>query len=113
MNRASLHFMSVGLFVVILVGLFVSCMSRRLSRTDAFLNYPQQVNPVAAMTTQPEVTAANDNYAALLLFLQNNPSQTARFLADIQQKFFDKSCIVRSDIDFQGIVNFTNGAPFQ
>ena len=113
MNRASLFSMGSGLLVVLLVTLFVYCLNRSLSRRDAFLNYPQQVNPMAAITTKSEATTANDNYAALLLFLQNNPSQTARFLADIQQKFFDKSCIVRSDIDFQGIVNFTNGAPFQ
>lgn len=113
MNRVSLNSMGWIAVGLIIVALLVSRATRHPSHIDTFLNVPQQVNPDAPIATNPDVSTANDNYAALLLFLQNNPSQAARFLADIQQKFFDKSCTVRSDVDFQGIVNFSNGAPFQ
>lgn len=80
---------------------------------DTFVNVPQQVNPEAPITTDSAVTEANDQYAALLLFLKNNPSKAAGFLTDIQRKFFDRSCTLRSDIDFNDILNFPEGAPFR
>jgi hypothetical protein len=120
MNRVSV---SWTLLAVVVLALFVYRLQygrrRRvrllgsLLRADTFVNVPQQVNPEAPITTDSAVTEANDQYAALLLFIKNNPSKAAGFLTDIQRKFFDRSCTLRSDINFNDILNFPEGAPFR
>jgi hypothetical protein len=98
--------------IIILALLAIALRQHRLYR-EPFLNYPEQVDPTATPNPDPAVSTANDNYAALLLFIKNNPSQSAGFLTDIQRKFFDRSCTLRSDIDFNDILNFPDGAPFR
>jgi hypothetical protein len=98
---------------IILLVLLVIALRRYQLYREPFLNYPEQVDPTATPKPDPEVSTANDNYAALLLFIKNNPSQAAGFLTDIQRKFFDSSCTLRSDIAFNDILNFPDGAPFR
>jgi hypothetical protein len=86
--------------------------------TDGFVNYPQQVDPTAKPNSSgvgisPDAAAANDHYAAILMFIKQNPSRAAGFITDVKQKFFDKSCTVRSDMDLENLVNFSDGVPFR
>jgi hypothetical protein len=79
---------------------------------DSFVNYPQQVNPIAKITNNADSTTANNNYASILLFLQNNPSKSGKFIADIKNKFFMDSCTVKDNIDFTSIAQMPDGMPF-
>lgn len=79
---------------------------------DSFTNYPQQVDPMAKPKSNPEKDSANNNYASILLYIQNNPSKSFKFIQDIKQKFFDSSCSIKSDIDFNKIAQMPNGMPF-
>jgi len=84
---------------------------------DGFVNYPQQVDPTASNKPQADgveaAAAANDHYAAILMFIKENPTQAAGFITDVKQKFFNQSCTVRSDIDLVNLVNFSDGVPFR
>lgn len=85
---------------------------------EGFVNYPQMVDPLAKPNSSgtgisPDAAAANDHYAAILMFIKENPSQAAGFITDVQRKFFNESCTVRSDIDLVNLVNFSDGVPFR
>jgi hypothetical protein len=82
---------------------------------DSFTNYPSlPSNPLAkpggALTG--DVAEANNNYASILMFIQKNPSNSVRFIEDIKQKFFDESCKVKSNIDFNNITQLPRGMTF-
>ena len=80
---------------------------------EHFINYPEQVNPSAAISSDSDASAAaNNNYASILMFIQNNPSKSDKFIEDIKSKFFDTSCNVKSNIDFQSIATMPYGMPF-
>jgi len=83
-----------------------------LKSSDSFINYPQQVDPMAKPVSNPDIEAANNNYASLLMFIQNNPSKSLNFIQDIRKKFFDDSCKVKSNIDFSTIAQLPLGVPF-
>ena len=84
------------------------------------MNYPQQVDPLAKPQTEGSLwqstnngaSEANNNYAALLMFIQKNPSNSINFIEDIKQKFFDDSCKVKPQINFNNIAQMPNGMPF-
>jgi hypothetical protein len=80
--------------------------------SDSFVNYPQQVDPMAKPVSNPDIEAANNNYASLLMFIQNNPSKSLNFIQDIRKKFFDDTCKVKSNIDFSTIAQLPLGVPF-
>jgi hypothetical protein len=85
------------------------------SQGERFINYPQMPNPMAAVpsgTGSDEAAAANNNYAALLMFIQQNPKKSVKFITDIKQKFFKPSCEVKDMIDFANIAKLSNGMPF-
>jgi hypothetical protein len=79
---------------------------------DSFVNYPQQVDPMAKPVSNPDVEQANNNYAQILMFIQNNPSKSIKFIQDIRKKFFDDTCQVKSNIDFTSIAQLPLGVPF-
>jgi hypothetical protein len=81
---------------------------------DTYINYVQQVDPTASIKSEnnADVASANNNYAALLMYIKNNPSKSAKFITDIKDKFFSDSCTVKSDIDFGNIAQFKGGMPF-
>ena len=83
-----------------------------ISQRESFTNYPQQVDPSAPIKTNSDAVTANNNYAALLLYIQNNPSDSIKFIQDIQHKFFDSSCNLKTNIDFSTIAQMPNGMPF-
>ena len=83
-----------------------------LKSREYFINYPQQVNPQATPKSNPEETAANNNYAAILMYIKKNPSNAIKFIQDVKQKFFDSTCNVKSTIDFNNIAQMPNGLPF-
>lgn len=83
-----------------------------LNKREQFINYPQQVNPAAKPASNPDINTANNNYASLLLFLQNNPSKSVKFIQDVKQKFFKDGCEVKNDIDFDNLAKLSNGMPF-
>jgi hypothetical protein len=79
---------------------------------DSFMNYAQSVDPNAPSTTNPDATAANQNYASLLLYLQQHPEQSVKVIVDLKKKFFTDECKVRDKIDFSKLVQVEGGAPF-
>jgi len=86
-----------------------------IRRRDSFTNYPSlPSNPLAKPATvlTGDVAEANNNYASILMFIQKNPSNSVRFIEDIKQKFFDDSCKVKSNIDFNNITQLPRGMTF-
>ncbi len=86
-----------------------------IGNTEHFINYPQMVNPMASVpsgTKSNEAASANNNYAALLMFIQQHPQTSAKFITDIKQKFFKPTCEVKDNIDFANIAKMSNGMPF-
>jgi len=79
---------------------------------DSFMNYAQSVDPKVASSTNPDATAANQNYASLLLYLQQHPEQSSKVIVDLKKKFFTDECKVRNNIDFSKLVQVEGGAPF-
>ena len=112
MNLTKLGFSSwiiILNIMLLLILLYVISINRR----DSFMNYPQQVDPLAKpQSTNNGSTEANNNYASILMFIQKNPSNSINFIEDIKQKFFDDSCKVKSSIDFDNIAQMPNGMPF-
>jgi hypothetical protein len=79
---------------------------------ESFVNYPEQVDPQAPIKSNPDIDAANNNYASLLMFIKSNPSKSTTFIKDIKQKFFNKDCSVKDDIDFNNIAQLPLGVTF-
>ena len=98
-------FLNITLFIILLYKLIVN-------NSEYFINYPQQVNPMAIPKSNPNIDAANNNYAAILMFIKDNPSKSIKFIQDIKQKFFDDSCKVKSNIDFNNISQLPLGVIF-
>jgi hypothetical protein len=111
MNLAKLGSSSWIIFLNIIL-LLVLIMQISLNRRESFVNYPQQINPMATPISNSDATNANNSYASILLFLQKNPSESGKFIADIKQKLFSDSCTVRDNIDFPNIAKMPNGMPF-
>ena len=82
------------------------------NHTDFFGNMPQQVDPTAPVKDDPDTVAANDNYIALLMFIQKNPSKSIKFIEDIKKKFFSNTCTIKDNIDFKNIAQLPNGMIF-
>lgn len=102
---------------IIVLNLILTCVLIvvLIKNKERFINYPQMVNPMAIVpseTKSNETASANNNYAALLMFIQQNPQKSAKFITDIKQKFFKSSCEVRDNIDFANMAKMPNGMPF-
>jgi hypothetical protein len=98
-------FLNIGLLLILL---YVLSIKHR----ESFINYPQQINPQATVKSNPEADSANNNYASILMYIQKNPSSSLKFIQDIKSKFFDDSCNVKTNIDFNNIAQMSNGMPF-
>lgn len=114
MNLAKLSFSSwiIVLNVILLFTLVYVISSKH---RDSFINYPQQVDPLAkpqTIATATGASEANNNYASILMYIQNNPAKSIKIIEDIKQKFFDDTCKVRTNIDFGNIAQMPNGMPF-
>ena len=97
--------LNITLFLI-LIGVLSS------KRRDSFINYAQQVDPIAKPNSNPEANSANNNYASILMYIQQNPSKSLNFIKDIKDKFFEDSCKVKSNIDFANIASMPGGLPF-
>jgi hypothetical protein len=97
--------LNITLFLI-LIGVLSS------KRRDSFINYAQQVDPIAKPKSNPEANSANNNYASILMYIQQNPSKSLNFIKDIKDKFFEDSCKVKSNIDFANIASMPGGLPF-
>jgi predicted PurR-regulated permease PerM len=111
MNIFKVGFSSWIIFLnlFLLISLFYLIYS---SSNEYFLNFPQQIDPMANTKNNQDIEAANNNYTSLLLFIQNNPSKSIKFIQDIKQKFFDNSCQIKSNIDFKNIAQLPLGVTF-
>lgn len=83
-----------------------------MKKPEPYINYPEQPNIDTNIVSSSETENANNSYASILLFLQNNPSKSAKFISDIKTKFFNDSCTVKNNIDFNNLVNMPFGMPF-
>ena len=111
MNLASIGYAAWIIFLNVLL-LLILFMKVSLKHRESFVNYPQQIDPTAKAVTNSNAVTANNNYASILLFLKNNPSNAGKFIADIKRKFFSDSCTVRDNIDFPNIAKLPDGMPF-
>ena len=98
--------------IILLLTLIVQLSRFGGKQFDRFVNYAQQVDPTKMVKADPEATAANNNYASILMYLQKNPSKSAKFITDVKDKFFSDSCTVKNDIDFAGLAKMPFGMPF-
>lgn len=94
---------------ILLIILFIIIISKP---REYFINYPQQVNPTAPIQTNTDAETANNNYISILMFIKQNPDKSAKFISDLKQRFFQESCQVKSNINFNNIAQMTNGLPF-
>jgi hypothetical protein len=111
MNLTRLGF-SAWIIVLNIVLLSILLIAATSKRRDYFINYPQQVNPTTPIKSNPEANTANNNYASILMYIQKNPANSVKFISDIKQKFFNDSCTVRDNIDFNNIAKLPSGMPF-
>jgi hypothetical protein len=102
MKHINLGFSSWIIFINIIL-LSILLYKLLLKNKELFINYPQQVNPLSINESNSDIEAANNNYASILMFIKNNPSKSIGFIQDIQKRFFDDSCKVKSNIDFNNI----------
>ena len=111
MNLTKLGF-SAWIIILNIVLLTILLIVVTSNKRDYFVNYPQQVNPNAPIKSNPEANTANNNYASILMYIQKNPSTSLKFISDIKQKFFNDSCTVKNNIDFNNIAQMPSGMPF-
>lgn len=90
------------ILLIILVLLLLGFMHYRDNIIDSFENN----------VSDTDLSEANNHYASLLLFLQQNPTKSIKFIEDIKKKFFNETCSVRDNIDFSTIAQFDNGMIF-
>lgn len=79
---------------------------------DNYKNYAQQVDITKVIKSNADVNNANQNYAELMHFIQNNPDKSVKFIEDIKNKFFTASCNIKSNIQFNNLTNSANGMIF-
>lgn len=101
--------MSSWIIYLNLVLFLILILRLTLKSYDKFINYP---NPLAKPVSNPEATSANNDYADILMYIQNNPPKSLRFIEDIKQKFFEDSCKIKDNIDFKNIARMPYGMPF-
>lgn len=111
MNLTRLGF-SIWIIILNIALLSILLIVITSKRSEYFINYPQQINPNAPIKSNPEANTANNNYASILMYIQKNPNNSIKFISDIKQKFFDDSCTIRDNIDFNSIAQMPNGMPF-
>jgi len=111
MNLIKLGFSSWIIFVNIIF-LIILLYKLITNKRELFINYSQQVNPIITSQSNPNMDAANNNYASILMFIKDNPSKSIKFIQDIKQKFFDNNCRVKSNIDFNNIAELPSGVIF-
>jgi hypothetical protein len=111
MNLSKLGY-SAWIIILNIVLLSILLIVLTSNRREYFINYPQQVNPNAPIKSKPEANTANNNYASILMYIQKNPASSVKFISDIKQKFFNDSCTVKDNIDFNNIAQMPGGMPF-
>jgi hypothetical protein len=55
--------------------------------------------------SDPDANDANINYALLLNYIKNNPSNANKFINDIRQRFFRSDCSTKSIIDYNSLTS--------
>lgn len=66
---------------------------------------PFEMLSTDVMQSDPEANNANIAYKTILLYLQKNPSKSYKFIEDLQKRFFNPSCAVKSSINFNELAN--------
>lgn len=84
----------------------------RKNTYDTYKNYAQQVDITKVVKSNADVNSANQSYAELMYFIQNNPDKSVKFIEDIKNKFFAASCNIKSNIQFNNLVNSGSGMIF-
>jgi len=112
MNILRLGWSSWILILNIVLLILIIYKSNTYNTYDRFKNYAQQVDITNVVKSNPDVNEANENYAQLMYFIQNNPGKSLNFIEDIKNKFFTSSCNVKSNINFNNLVNTSKGVIF-
>jgi hypothetical protein len=83
-----------------------------MKQNEHFGNVPVLPDPTKLVESNQDVSQANQNYATLLMFLKNNPTQVSGFLTDIRSKFFSDTCASKM-FDAKMITAMPNGMVFK
>lgn len=111
MNRFSLYKSSWIIILNMILGIILVLLLNTKSK-DMFVNYAQPINPTEKTKSNPEAQTANNDYASILMYIKNNPYTSLKFIEDIKQKFFNSSCTIKNNIDFNNLAQMPNGMPF-
>jgi hypothetical protein len=66
---------------------------------------PFELISTDVVPSDPEANNANIAYKTILLYLQKNPSKSYKFIEDLQKRFFNPSCAVKSPINFNELAD--------
>jgi hypothetical protein len=111
MNITKLNLNILGIFLIIFICItFLYILL--IKYQESFINYPEQINPLSKYDSDVKSNVANNNYTSLLMYIKSNPYDSFKFIKDIQTKFFDNNCNIKTDIDFKNIEILQHGLPF-
>jgi hypothetical protein len=105
------QFKNIKILFVLLFLIFILLYLFK-NNNEMFINYPNQVDPTKPITNDSSNMDANSNYTSLLLYLKNNPAKSNILIKDIKTKFFNDSCEVKDNIEFDKIIELPYGLPF-
>lgn len=110
--KSSLWIIIINLILILILiwNLYVNLSYKYFTDLPDILNSISKMSP--SITQLNDSSMVNNNYASILLFIQQNPQKSSQFISDIKQKFFKSSCEVKDNIDFKNIAQMTNGMPF-
>jgi hypothetical protein len=115
MNQSTLRCHPWPILLIILFVIFFTIVVIQLYQvSEPFVTYPAMPTLTSLstpVTSDPAIAKANEEYASLLRYLQQHPSQSVRFISDLKQKFFADSCTVKDNIDFKNLAQL-NGSIF-
>ena len=77
-----------------------------------FVIVPHKVESFDDKPSKEDLETANNNYIALLLFIQKYPMQSIKLMDDVKHKFFNDGCTVKNAIDFKKVGQLPNGLVF-
>lgn len=75
------------------------------SNYEEFMSYPQTTDITKVIQSNPDTNTANTSYKQILNYIQKNPKKSIRFIEDVKNKFFEPSCQVKSNINFNNLIS--------
>ena len=112
MNRSAIRCRPWLILCALIFVAAVTCYTIKRGQ-ETFSNMPQLPTlnvdmlkqlPISA-SSQSDMDTANQQYAALLLFLQQHPEQLTGLITDLQEKLFTGTLQTKDPIDLKQLTN--------